>query len=58
MQEWTIGQLIEELQKHPADTKVQLEDADTNWAIPKFTIDYLSEDKVLWFMPCSYEDMI
>lgn len=59
MREWINSELIAELSKLPADAKVRLEDADTNWTIPKFTVSYANGEgeNEIWFYPCDYGDM-
>lgn len=51
--EWTVGELADELAKHPREAKVKLEDADTNWEVPEFAV-VMSEGE-LWFYPCGYD---
>lgn len=57
MQEWTVGELLVELNKAPREALVRISDADTGWTIPKFTVSYHVKDRELWIFPCDYEDM-
>lgn len=52
---WTNRELIDELSKHPSDAKILINDADTYWTIPEFSIYLL--DGIVWFDPCQYEKM-
>lgn len=56
--EYTVAELIAELQLAPSDAKVRLQDADTNWTIPVFTVGHDASDNTFWFYPCDYGDMI
>jgi hypothetical protein len=40
----TVGDLIAELKKYPADTPVQLIDADTGWLIRKFHVGHTTSN--------------
>lgn len=55
--EFTVAELIEVLQTMPAEAKVQLEDADTNWTIHKFAVFHDSTENVVWFSPSDYGEM-
>lgn len=55
--EFTVRELVAELSKHPPDAKVRLEDADTSWTIPIFTIRFDRDASEVWFHPCDYTEM-
>lgn len=52
---WTVGELIDELAKYPRVARVKLEDADTNWEVPEFTVSFDDKDQELWIRPCGYD---
>lgn len=54
---YTVHGLRLALEGIPDDAKVRIEDADTSWTIPKFTVRYNAKDNELWFHPCDYKDM-
>jgi len=57
-QEYTVGELIDALAAlAPRGSKVKLEDADTSWTIPKFSLHYDVKGDVLWISPCEYSEM-
>lgn len=55
--QYTVLGLKLALKDIPDDARVKIEDADTNWTIPKFTIRYDAKDNELWLHPCGYSDM-
>lgn len=57
MREWTVGELLIELNKASRDALVRISDADTGWTIPMFTVSYHVKDNELWIFPCDYGDM-
>ena len=55
--EYTVLGLKLAIENLPDNAKVRLEDADTNWTIPKFTIRFDEAANTLWLHPCDYSDM-
>lgn len=54
---WTVGELKKELEKYSDDIKVTLEDADTSWTIPIFSVCFDVKSNTVWFNPCDYSEM-
>lgn len=55
LKEWTVAELIEALSACNPSYTVTLQDADTMWTIPKFSLQ-VSEGNI-HIIPCDYPEM-
>lgn len=56
---YTVKELLDELAKYRPTAKVQIIDADTSWAIPKFSVclEETNEGDIVVISPCDYSEM-